>query len=48
VAALLPEEWSKRLVDTNVEQLTDADILWADMVFIGGHDGSARICLPDY
>lgn len=36
VAALLPEKWNKRLVDTNVERLKDKDILWADMVFIGG------------
>ena len=36
VAALLPEDWSKRLVDVNVEQLTDKDLAWADMVFVGG------------
>lgn len=36
VAALLPREWPMRLVDVNVESLTDADLLWADMVFIGG------------
>ncbi len=36
IAALLPEHWSQRLVDENVERLTDADIFWADMVFIGG------------
>jgi len=36
VAALLPETWAKRLVDTNVDLLTDKDILWADLVFIGG------------
>ena len=36
VAALLPEEWPKRLVDVNVDSLTDKDLLWADMVFIGG------------
>ncbi|MBF0413833.1 MAG: B12-binding domain-containing radical SAM protein [Desulfamplus sp.] len=36
VASLLPEEWSKRLVDVNVENLTDKDLLWADMAFIGG------------
>ena len=36
VAALLPQKWSKRLVDTNVERLRETDLLWADMVFIGG------------
>lgn len=36
VASLLPEEWPKRLVDVNVDSLTDKDLLWADMVFIGG------------
>ncbi|MFO7559548.1 MAG: B12-binding domain-containing radical SAM protein [Desulfobacterales bacterium] len=36
VASLLPEDWSKRLVDMNVDSLTDKDLLWADMAFIGG------------
>jgi len=36
VASLLPEQWSKRLVDVNVENLTDKDLLWADVAFIGG------------
>ncbi len=36
VAALLPGEWSKRLVDVNVENLTDKDIAWADLAFVGG------------
>ena len=36
VAALLPAKWFKRLVDVNVESLTDKDLLWADMAFIGG------------
>jgi len=36
VAALLPAEWSKRLVDENVSRLTDDDLNWADMAFIGG------------
>jgi len=34
VAALLPKDWNKRLVDMNVEHLRDADIHWADMVFV--------------
>jgi len=36
VAALLPEQWNKRLVDLNIESLTGEDLAWADMVFIGG------------
>ncbi|MBU4011711.1 MAG: B12-binding domain-containing radical SAM protein, partial [Proteobacteria bacterium] len=36
IASLLPEQWSRRLVDVNVDSLTDKDLLWADMVFIGG------------
>lgn len=35
VAALLPSSWSKRLVDTNVAPLTNADLAWADIVFVG-------------
>ena len=34
VAAMLPPEWSKRLVDTNVRALTEKHLRWADCVFI--------------
>lgn len=36
VAAMLPPEWPVRLVDRNVEALTDADLDWADIVMFGG------------
>ncbi|MCX6723902.1 MAG: DUF4070 domain-containing protein [Candidatus Staskawiczbacteria bacterium] len=34
VAAMLPEQWNKKLVDLNILQLTDEDIKWADYVFV--------------
>jgi len=36
VAALLPQAWKKRLVDTNVERLTERDLAWADVVLLSG------------
>jgi radical SAM superfamily enzyme YgiQ (UPF0313 family) len=34
VAAMLPAEWKKRLVDMNTSTLLDCDLEWADYVFI--------------
>ena len=36
VAAMLPNNWTKRVVDMNVRQLKDADLDWADAVFFSG------------
>ena len=34
VAALLPRDWHRRLIDLNVAPLEEDDLAWADMVFL--------------
>jgi radical SAM superfamily enzyme YgiQ (UPF0313 family) len=36
VAALCPQDWTIRLVDEALDELTDDDILWADLVMVSG------------
>jgi radical SAM superfamily enzyme YgiQ (UPF0313 family) len=36
VAAMLPPEWAKRLVDVNVRKLREKDLAWAEVVFLSG------------
>jgi radical SAM superfamily enzyme YgiQ (UPF0313 family) len=36
VAALCPKEWTIRLIDQQVEEVSDEDILWADLVMTSG------------
>jgi radical SAM superfamily enzyme YgiQ (UPF0313 family) len=36
IAAMLPPEWNKRVVDLNVRKLTKKHLAWADYAFVGG------------
>ncbi|MBW2646793.1 MAG: B12-binding domain-containing radical SAM protein [Deltaproteobacteria bacterium] len=49
LGAMLPKEWSRRLVDLNVTKLTEKDLAWADCVFISAmivQKNSARQTIP--
>src|SRR5262245_11803177 len=45
VAALLPPEWTCRLVDRNVNDVTEADLAWADLIMTGGMNVQRLDCL---
>jgi radical SAM superfamily enzyme YgiQ (UPF0313 family) len=36
LAATLPQQWDLRLINRNTEELTEADLDWADLVMTGG------------
>ena len=36
LGAMLPKEWSTRLIDTNVKAVAEKDLAWADAAFISG------------
>ncbi len=35
IASMLPPAWERKLIDLNVRPIKEADLLWADYVFIG-------------
>lgn len=45
VAALLPATWTCRLIDRNVDDVTEADLAWADLVMTGGMNVQRPDCL---
>ncbi len=42
VAAMLPNEWNKKLIDTNCQKLTPKDLEWADYVFLSAMNVQAK------
>ena len=42
VAAMLPSEWNKKVVDLNIENLSRKDLRWADFVFLSAMNVQAR------
>jgi radical SAM superfamily enzyme YgiQ (UPF0313 family) len=45
VAAMLPAEWTCRLIDRNVADVTETDFAWADLVMTGGMNVQRPDCL---
>jgi hypothetical protein len=42
VAAMLPKEWSLKMVDLNVGPLTEEHLAWADMAFVSAMSIQSR------
>jgi radical SAM superfamily enzyme YgiQ (UPF0313 family) len=42
VAAMLPNEWNKKVVDLNTDPLTEEDLNWADYAFISAMNVQAK------
>lgn len=38
ISSLLPQNWERKLIDTNIHRLKNQDIEWADMIFISAMD----------
>jgi radical SAM superfamily enzyme YgiQ (UPF0313 family) len=44
IAAILPKHWMKILIDTNITELKNSDIEWADYVFVSAMDIQRSSC----
>lgn len=44
ISALLPKNWSKKLIDTNIYELTNEDLRWADLVMVSAMDVQRDDC----
>jgi radical SAM superfamily enzyme YgiQ (UPF0313 family) len=38
IASMLPGNWTKKIVDLNIQKLKQSDLIWADFVFISAMD----------